>query len=139
MQRVHSRVIVQMFTKTSVQSGSHSKHSNLHPRSRKQTRYMTSDPTLKSIFSIPCVDKKIYTVCTINIHPEAIFCGFFVGCWDALRFFFFNSLIFLGQPLWDSLKYKNEQISVRHFCGKHAMGAKKTRMVQIFFSGHLRK
>ena len=29
-----------------------------------------------------------------------------------------------------SQKYKNEQISVRPFCGKRAMGEKKTEMVQ---------
>ena len=31
-------------------------------------------------------------------------------------------------------KNKNEQISVGHFCGKHAMGAKK-RKCSIFFVG----
>ena len=43
-------------------------------------------------------------------------------------------------------KNKNEQISVGHFCGKHAaMGAKKTEFFRFvfvglcFFSGHLRK
>ena len=30
---------------------------------------------------------------------------------------------------------KNEQISLGHFCGKRAMGAKKTEMVQICFAG----
>ena len=29
-------------------------------------------------------------------------------------------------------KNKNEQISVGHVCGKHAMGAKKTEMFQFF-------
>ena len=29
------------------------------------------------------------------------------------------------QYAWDSKKNKNEQIAVGHFCGKHAMGAKK--------------
>ena len=32
-------------------------------------------------------------------------------------------------------KSKNEQISVSYFCGKHAMGAKKTEMFQFFFVG----
>ena len=32
-------------------------------------------------------------------------------------------------------KYKNEQISVRHFSGKRAMGAKKTEMFQKIFVG----
>ena len=40
-----------------------------------------------------------------------------------------------GQSLWDS-KNKNEQMSVVHFWGKHAMmGAKKTEMFLFFFFG----
>ena len=52
---------------------------------------------------------------------------------------------FLVRPTAMGLQKKNEQITVGHFCGKHAMGAKKKRMSQTFFvglcffCGHLRK
>ena len=56
----------------------------------------------------------------------------------------FENWFSFGRPTAMGLKKKkNEQISVGHFCGKHAMGAKKTGMLQkkivglCFFCGHL--
>ena len=76
-----------------------------------------------------------------NINKTMSFTG------EVFLLFFGGFILLVFRTTAMGLKNMYEQISVGHFCGKHAMGAKKTEIVPFFFffvglcffCGHQRK